>query len=206
MDSISVDLQSLLEIHQHLLTTNGEACTDWCSFTIEVLTLLISIVMAVLAGWAFVYTKREYGLHLAKEQADTLSRYNERYSSDENIAEVVKYLLEKEDVKKKSKDKCDSQKQDDNPPPKVEIKIPSTFQKEMFLRFFEELQYTIEQKTIDEQLAYDMFAHYAIKAFDESKNFVDDLNDDCWKRFRLFAKRMKKIKKVRKKTFSLKYF
>lgn len=178
MDSISVDLQSLLEIQQYLLT-NADSDTNWCSFAIEVLTFLVSVVMAILAGWAFVYTKREYSLHLAKEQANTLSHYNERYSSDENISKVVTYFIQK--MERTSN-----------------ITNPTTFEKEMFLRFFEELQFAIEQKAISKKIAYEMFSYYAIKAYEEGKLFVEDMFDGNWNRFCLFAKEMKRIKNKRK--------
>lgn len=173
MDSISVDLQSLLEIQQYLLT-NVDSDNDWCSKIIEFLTFIATLFTSIIAWAAFTYTKREYGLHLAKEQADSLSHYNERYSSDENISKVVTYFIQK--MERTSN-----------------ISIPTTFEKEMFLRFFEELQFALEQKAISKEMAYEMFAYYAIKAYDEGKLFVDDMFDGNWKRFCLFAKEMKRI-------------
>ena len=64
----------------------------------------------------------------------------------------------------------------------------------MFLRFFEELQYAIEKRAISEELAYDMFAYYAIEAYEIKDEFFDEKDEKYWLRFCAFVNRMKKFK------------
>ena len=154
---------------------------NWTSNIIELLTFLSALFTLLLAYFAFQYTKKEFRLHLEKEQSETLSHYNERYSSDENIKIVINYLLWDSGLKISSQ------------PP------INDFNKEMFLRFFEELQYAIEKKSLTKEIVYEMFAHYAIKAFDKGTDFVEDINEFYWYRFRTFAISMKKIDKTKNK-------
>ena len=153
--------------------TNSFNLLDYCSFIVGLLTFLATLVTTCIAYAAFHYTKREYELFREKERAETLSAFNERYSADDNIAAVVTYLS----------------KIDEYPNPE-----PSTFQKEMFLRFFEELQYAIEKRTISEELVYDMFAYYALKAYDMKYKFYNEEDEKYWLRFCAFVNRMKKFK------------
>ena len=169
-----VDLKSLLELQQYLLL-NPEGNCDWCSSIIGILTFVATLFTLILAWAAFSYTKREYSLHLAKGQSETLSHFNERYSSDKNIEKVVTYYINKIE----------------NTP---HITEPTIFEKEMFLRFFEELQYAIEQNAISKDMAFYMFSYYAIKAYEEGDDFVNDMHKGNWKRFCKFAKDMLQIK------------
>ena len=90
---------------------------------------------------------------MKKEQAQALSKFNERYSSDKNIEIVVKYLIGEREG--------------------AEVVIPTTYQLELFLRFFEELEYAISQKMLDEKHTFDMFSYYALTAFDSEELFLD---------------------------------
>lgn len=146
---------------------------SFISFSIEVLALLASLLTASIATAAFIYTKKEYRLHMKKEQAQALSKFNERYSSDKNIEIVVKYLIGEREG--------------------AEVVIPTTYQLELFLRFFEELEYAISQKMLDEKHTFDMFSYYALTAFDSEELFLEDLDETCWNRFLAFIERMKRI-------------
>lgn len=146
---------------------------SFCSFSIEVLTLLASLLTASIATLAFAYTKKEYKLHVEKEQAQTLSEFNKRYSSDKNIEAVVKYLIGKEEG--------------------VKVAMPTTYQLELFLRFFEELEYTISQKVLDEKLIFELFSYYALVAYDAQEFMLEELDEKCWNRFLAFIVRMRRI-------------
>lgn len=136
---------------------------------VEILLSLLSILWII----------KEYYAYKRREEANVLSSFNQRYSTDKNIQAVVEYLMMYEDIRNK--------KGFTYPMPS-----PTPFQKELFLRFFEELQIAIENKSLPKDKAYDMFAHYALEA-DKELNFVADIKDDCWKRFHSFINEMKKI-------------
>jgi hypothetical protein len=143
------------------------------SFSIEVLTLLASLLTASIATAAFIYTKKEYRLHIEREQSLTLSKFNERYCADKNIEAVVKYLIGESDG--------------------VQVTKPTTYQKELFLRFFEELEYAISHNSLGEKLVYDMFSYYALKAYDSQEKFIAENEEKYWICFVEFVERMKKI-------------
>lgn len=63
----------------------------------------------------------------------------------------------------------------------------------MFMRFFEEIQYTIDQGGLTEKMVYEMFSYYAIKIYDLNTEFIDDFNEYYWCQFRRFGEKMKRI-------------
>lgn len=68
----------------------------------------------------------------------------------------------------------------------------STYDKDMFMRFFEELEYAIQKKVMNEKEVYDIFSFYALKVYDLNVEFVDDFDKPYWSLFKSFCKRMKK--------------
>lgn len=155
--------------------------SDWISNTIALLTFLTTFLTLIVTSYATYYAIKEYKSHQKQSKASVLSKYNERYSNDKNIEKVVQYLI--------LKDKCGF-----IPPERV----PDTCEKEMFLRFFEELQYAIDAEYIDKNTAYDMFAYYALKAYELQENFVSDIKKTEWTRFRRFIYFMKQIQNEKK--------
>lgn len=143
------------------------------SFSIEVLTLLASLLTASIATAAFIYTKKEYRLHIEREQSQTLSKFNERYCADKNIEAVVKYLIGKRDG--------------------ATVAMPTTYQLELFLRFYEELEYALSKKMLDENLIFEMFSYYALAAYYSEEFMLKYLDENCWNRFLAFVGRMRRI-------------
>lgn len=172
-----IDIISILDLRSYigmLFRTNIECSINIC----DVITCIATVVTTVIAVWAFKYTREQYNRYLEKEQSDTLSHYNERYSRDLNIKKVVKYLIDKKD----------------NPNNEYTL---NTFEKEMFLRFFEELQYAIEQKSLSKEIVYDMFSYYAIEAYKEKENFYKNEEENNWLRFKTFAESMLELQNNR---------
>ena len=143
------------------------------SFSIEVLTLIASLLTASIATAAFIYTKKEYRLHIEREQSLTLSKFNERYCTDKNIEAVVEYLIGKREG--------------------ATLAMPTTYQLELFLRFYEELEYALSKKMLDENLIFEMFAYYALIAYESQEFMLESLDENCWNRFLAFIDRMKRI-------------
>ena len=100
-------------------------CNDFsCFLKGEKLT---DIFMLLITLCAFGLTYKKYLEYLRREKADVLSFYNERYSKDEHIRKIVKYIIAVMD------NKCLK-------------KTPSVYNTEMFMRFFEEMEIQIENK------------------------------------------------------------
>lgn len=176
-----------------LLQGNENETFDYCSFIVEALTFLVSVFSLVVSVIAISFVKREYNLHKQAEMANTLSRYNERYCADEHIERTVNFLSKYHDAKNAEKHKYYSRKEILSIVKRWDSS--SSMDKEIFLRFFEELQYSITQRALDKDVVYDMFSYYAIVAYELGNDFVEDFNDRCWQTFRVFAKSMIQIRK-----------
>lgn len=93
----------------------------------------LSLVVAILAVW---HAYKEYKRALKNKQSEVLAQYNERYSNDDSIRKVIEYITYSNDDK------------------------PTVYDKEMFLRFFEELELMIERGYLSIDIVGDMFAYY----------------------------------------------
>lgn len=129
-------------------------------------------IMAIAAVSAFYYSSCEYKEHKRREKMETFSEYSARYSKDENIQKVVEYLI--------------AYLEDGN----IEEHQVSIYNKEMFLRFFEELQYQMDKGRIDKEDVEDFFVYYAVAAA-MCKPFIQDTelvngkeSKDIWARYR----------------------
>ena len=122
------------------------------------------IVAMVSAGYAF----DQYQNYKNVERTKLLCEYNQRYSSDRNIHDVVSWMLRVAIVN----DKGDIVGAD---PLRCFCK-PGIHEKEMFMRFFEELYLHVDNKSIEKKKACLLFSYYAIK-FDEIKEFRLEITD-----------------------------
>ena len=180
-----------------LFQGNENETLECCSFIVEALTFLISVLSLVVSLVAISFVKKEYNLHKQAEMANTLSKYNERYCTDEHIERTINFLSEYHDTRKAEKYK--------HYLPKDILSIvkkkdsSSCLDKEIFLRFFEELQYSIIQGALDKDVIYDMFSYYPIIAYELGNDFVDDFDNRCWQTFRVFAKSMIQIRKMKER-------
>lgn len=180
MDSIRVDLQSLLELQQNLTVPSGNSI-EWESLVIGSLSTLVALVTAIATGItvyityiALTYAKKEYSLNKKIRESEILAKYNERYSTDPHIDRVIRSFNKELDLKEKV----------------------TLNDKEMFLRFFEELQFTIEQEGLSKEVVYEMFSFYALKAAEKGKSFVDDYGEKYWRRFINFTDSMKEVEET----------
>ena len=134
-------------------------------------------MMVMLASLTLMGTINEYQSHRERIKAEVLGQYNERYSRDEHVNNVVDYIIRYMDGK-------------------AIFRLPTTHDAEMFMRFFEEIQIQIDEDRLDEQKVFDLFAYYAI-AFDVNDDIrnnlgIKDYEKDnwTWNSFQNFASRM----------------
>lgn len=121
---------------------------------LDSLSTIATIATAVVAYQALQFTKKEYCLHKEREKAVTLSQYNERYTTDPNIQKVVNYLLWKSDSAPEDKNIDYGGRTEE------ELR-PTKNQVELFMRFFEEVEVSIEAGRLDRDVVNDLFAYYA---------------------------------------------
>ena len=146
---------------------------------------LAEMVSALIAISAFGIACKEYFGHKDARQAQILSEYNKRYSNDNNVVKVVKWLNYIEDVNR-------------NPYAHYIDKPekPTNYEVEMFMRFFEELELQIEKGRLERKDVNNLFVYYAKKIHDgqelrrflgiEDKEYKYNKDDEnfCWELFR----------------------
>lgn len=129
-----------------------------CSKSAEVMAECISASIAcfsfILALVSVFAAYNEYQKKQKFERCDVLMRYNERYEESSYIKNAINYLN-----KEANKDSVNNGQ---NISQKSNLTICD---KEMFLRFYEELDYMIEVGYLDRELVANYFAYYFFKAW-----------------------------------------
>ena len=151
-----------------------------------------SFLTALIAGFALVVSIVEYRNHIKREKAKTLSNFNERYVNDKSIERVTKLLTKYLDDGENNEEKDDIKKQ---------FSQLELYDIEMFIRFFEEVEYAIEAGALDEKEIRYMFAYYALAAA-ETKPVKKEITTDDWYVFKHFVSRMNRIKPLDDETIS----
>ena len=106
-----------------------------CTITME---NLIDLGILIVAIAAFVISMKELSSHKTKEDNKLLSELNNRYINNQDIQTVVRYLRETEPSNT----------------------LPSAYQIDLFLRFFEELGVYLENKSIKKNDVGNFFNFY----------------------------------------------
>ncbi len=145
---------------------------------------------ALIALFAFIITLLEYLSLKDAKQAQVLSEYNKRYSEDPNIIKVAKYL-----------NSIDEGGDINNPIRSV----PSNYEVEMFMRFFEEMELQIRNGRLDEEDVNNLFVYYAyILGKSDKQDLRDSLGvtekdyTENWDGFRNIVRRYHSYKSVKK--------
>ena len=111
---------------------------------------LVASLSLVVAVYAVLHAKKEYERALKNKQSEVLAQYNERYSNNDSIRKVIEYITYSNDDR------------------------PTVYDKEMFLRFFEELELMIERGYLTKKDVGDLFAYYFMAVwFHEESSFWD---------------------------------
>lgn len=128
---------------------------QWVTAICTLFTMIITLA-------AFYYACKEYCLHKKQVKNDLLSRLNNYYATDENIEKVVKELDNPYNFKTATYI--------------LENRQDILWAREIFLRFFEELELYIEKEQLDPDIVCYCFAYYAIVASNKGSEFVSDYN------------------------------
>lgn len=142
------------------------------------IVIIIEVLQLVLAIMGLAIAYFEYCKHTNQNKYAVMSEYNKRYNDDKNIEAVVKYLIWFLEGNSSGKEQVPD--------------IPTVYQKEMFMRFYEELQLQVENNRIGKGKIEDFFAYYAVAAC-MCPNFVEGTellggDERVWARFKAFVK------------------
>lgn len=122
--------------------------------SVSAIVAALSLVVTVIT---VVIAYHEYKKISKKEKCDILTKYNERYMNNPCILKVIDSYLYKN--KKK----------------------PTANEKEMFLRFFEELEVMIREEYISEKNVHDLFSYYFLVLWDDDDFWSQDMRDSLTK-------------------------
>lgn len=114
-------------------------CIDFFVTYATVISAVSEFLTFILGLVAFVVTVIGYKQSVKNKKSEVLAEYNARYTDNCHIRQVVKYYLERN--------------ADDK---------PTLYDKEMFLRFFEELELMIERGYLDLEDVRNLFSYYFI--------------------------------------------
>ena len=180
MQAINIIFASawLLEVYILIYSLQCNMC---CHNTPDCVSNACNIIMVIVTYCAYCKAKEEYKKHVEEVKVHTLSKYNEGYSTDKNIKKVLDYITHDSNVK-------------------LSLQQPTTNEKEMFLRFFEELEIMMHKELLNENEVYILFAYYAIEIsrggkYNKSFDYKDIEDKSEWAYFRDFVKRMKDYSK-----------
>ena len=166
------------------------------------ITAIFTAVSAIIAGIAALYAMYKYETHLKEEKTRLLCDYNQRYASCKDVKRIIEWIhkVVVEDEKGKIME-IDIQR--------TNIR-PTLHTKEIFMRFFEEINIQLSNNNLDLDNVFHLFAYYPLllNKFPELREDIADYKSDeelsimdneeekkrlekYWSNFRTFIKRMK---------------
>lgn len=110
----------------------------------SIIVSFVTTLMTIIAAWIFPY--REFKREKRRRENEQLSRFNKWFLTNPDIQTVVKYL------------------RDDEPSDEE----PTTYQVEIFMRFFEEIGLYLKYDSIRAKDIYVFFGYYVIKLTQQS--------------------------------------
>ena len=135
----------------------------------------VFIALAAVIGIFISIMQQRYMLKQLKTEA--FIRYSSKYSMSPEVSSVVKYLEHLDGLNHKLK-----------------ITPPDNHDIEIFMHYFEEIEYLIEGGIMDEKMVYEMFSYYLFVFEKNRKKFnIKDYESDSWNRFRHLLVRIKRI-------------
>ena len=134
----------------------------------EIVIAIFTMISAIVAASTACYAIKQYKRHLQDEHTKLLCEYNYRYSNDSNIRTVIEWMLRVADT--------DEYGDINGVKSNCYFYAPGINTKELFMRFFEELNLQMEKKNLKSKEVFDLFAYYALR-FHEYKDFRLDIDD-----------------------------
>lgn len=114
---------------------------------ISALVASLSFVVTVLTVW---YAQKEYKRMAKDKKNEVFMRYNQRYEENKYIRKIIRYCTIERSA------------------------APTVHEKEMFLRFFEELERMIKSEYLSENDVCEYFSYYFLLLWNDDKNFFWD--------------------------------
>ena len=154
---------------------------DNCGTVADWMMVMLTFVAICLTIWGYTIQKKI-------SRYEVFSEYSKRYSEDKNLKVVSCALI----------DYMENKKENEN----INVDNLTIYQKEMFLRFFEELELQIENKRMDKPTVQDFFVYYAVAAamcepFVKNTELIDNNPDsEVWGNYKRLVERYQDMQKL----------
>lgn len=133
----------------------------------EITVALTALIGAIYAGW-------QYKNMLKRDKFEAISNLNNRFTSNETLCKVTKWLTNKDSVEQAEQDQIE----------------PTLYDYEIYCRFGEELEIGIEQGYLNPKDVKSLFWYYINEAKDKLIDYKDGNN---WVTLNKFIERMNNI-------------
>ena len=151
--------------------------------SLDTITNVAEIIIALAAVFGIFFNIKQQRTMMKQIKTEVFIRYCSKYPMNKEVSNVVKYLEEIEGLNHNST-----------------VANPDGHDVEIFMRFFEEIEYHIRAKIMDEQMVYDMFSYYLFVFEKNKEKFnITDYDSDSWSYYRNIVKRLENIKRKREK-------
>ena len=136
----------------------------------EMVTAISTVISTFIAAITVFYVWKQYRKHLIEEQTNLLCNYNQRYSENNDIRKVIEWIHGVVVIDKKG-EVVDVDVQ-------LTKSTPSLHEKEMFMRFFEEIEIQLVKNKMEPNSVFRLFAYYPLlmNRFSELRQDVTDYN------------------------------
>ena len=118
-----------------------------CINSAEVIKILIAFLALVISGITVYVTWKQFCLYRERERSKVFSQLNERYLANKDVQLVVKYLSKTGPT----------------------TEVPTDYQTELFLRFFEEVGVYLQSRSIKPKPVEQLFGYYLKEIFTSAK-------------------------------------
>lgn len=136
----------------------------------EMVTAISTVISTFIAAITVFYVWKQYRKHMIEEQTNLLCNYNQRYSENNDIRKVIEWIHGVVVIDKKG-EVVDVDVQ-------LTKSTPSLNEKEMFMRFFEEIEIQLVKNKMEPNSVFRLFAYYPLlmNRFSELRQDVTDYN------------------------------
>lgn len=133
-------------------------------------TAISTVISTFIAAITVFYVWKQYRKHMIEEQTNLLCNYNQRYSENNDIRKVIEWIHGVVVIDKKG-EVVDVDVQ-------LTKSTPSLNEKEMFMRFFEEIEIQLVKNKMEPNSVFRLFAYYPLlmNRFSELRQDVTDYN------------------------------
>ena len=178
---VGITIACIIIVYAFISVIN--CCAESLKIIVTIVGGLVTIIVAIFGLYKGIH---EYDNHLKKDRIRYLISFGEKYTSNQDIKDVVCFLEELED---NNQYKSELFNIHDNTYKEAALSIHSL---EMFMRFIEELELLIRCGAISESSALYLFGHYT-EILDRYQSRWPSIkyNEEYWTVFRSFVERAK---------------